>query len=106
MLNGHPELCCVDEGLAVEVEVDVVVKTEFSSTTKSLVKNLSNMGNGCIWRIAKRRKGGRIKGAKTRKEWQVQKRECNKRDEVTQVLTEILVDQIIGEITRNKKKDR
>ena len=58
MLNGHPELCCVDEGLAVEVEVDVVVEAEFSSTTKSFVKNLSNMGNGCIWRIAERGKRG------------------------------------------------
>ena len=67
MLNGHPELCCVDEGLAVEVEVDVVVETEFSSTTKSLVKNLSNMGNGCIWRIAERRKKGAKKGSKNEK---------------------------------------
>ena len=65
MLNGHPELCCVDEGLAVEVEV--VVETEFSSTTKSLVKNLSNMGNGCIWRIAERRKKGAKKGRKNEK---------------------------------------
>ena len=65
MLNGHPELCCVDERLAVEV--DVVVETEFSSTTKSLVKNLSNMGNGCIWRIAERRKKGAKKGSKNEK---------------------------------------
>ena len=67
MLNGHPELCCVDEGLAVEVELEVVVETEFSSTTKSLVKNLSNMGNGCIWRIAERRKKGAKKGSKNEK---------------------------------------
>ena len=58
MLNGHPELCGVAEGPAVDVEVEVelevemAVATEFPSTTKSLVKNLSNIGNGCIWRIA------------------------------------------------------
>ena len=60
MLNGHPELCGVDGRPAVDVEVDVEVEvevemvaaTEFPSTTKSFVKNLSNMGNGCIWRIA------------------------------------------------------
>ena len=56
MLNGHPELCGVDERPAVdvdvEVEVEMVVAMAFPSTTKSFVKNLSNMGNGCIWRIA------------------------------------------------------